>query len=101
MAFMLSSTHPKRLKVGLWTAVGLTALAGIVNLLSAVTPALPDRLAWLETFLPFELRASGRLFSAVTGFMFLSLAGNLLRRKRLAWLMMVVLLSVRILVKQT
>ncbi len=94
IASTLSSTYPKRLKTGLWTAVGLTALAGIVNLLSAVTPALPDRLVWLETFLPFELRASGRLFSAVTGFMFLSLAGNLLRRKRLAWLLMVVLLSV-------
>lgn len=96
MASTLPSTHTKRLKVGLWTAVGLTALAGIVNLLSAVTLALPERLVWLETFLPFELRASGRLFSAVTGFMFLSLAGNLLRRKRLAWLLMVVLLSVSI-----
>ncbi len=97
MASTLSSTHTKRLKIGLWTAVGLTALAGIVNLISAVTPTLPDRLVWLETFLPFELRASGRLFSAVTGFMFLSLAGNLLRRKRLAWLLMVALLSVSIL----
>lgn len=92
----LSQTRSNRLKVGLWTAALLTALVGVVNVLSAVTPALPERLVWLDRFLPFELRASGRLFSAATGFMFLTLASNLLRRKRLAWLLVVGLLVVSI-----
>ncbi|MGI8935645.1 MAG: hypothetical protein ACR2FS_16390, partial [Phormidesmis sp.] len=84
------------MKIGLWMVVLLTALVGIVNLLSAATPVLPERLVWLDQFLPFELRAGGRLFSAATGFMFLTLASNLLRRKRLAWLLVVGLLVVSI-----
>ncbi len=96
MTFTLLQTRKNRLKVGLWTAVFLTALVGVVNVLSAVTPALPERLMWLDQVLPFELRASGRVFSAVTGFMFLTLASNLLRRKRLAWLLVVGLLMVSI-----
>ena len=86
----------KRQRIGLWAAALLTALVGFVNVLSAVTPALPERVIWLETFLPFEVRASGRLFSAVTGFMVLSLAGSLLRRKRVAWLLAVGLLTISI-----
>ena len=96
---MTTSSIPARQRkqrIGLWAAALLTALVGFVNVLSAVTPALPERVIWIETFLPFELRASGRLFSAVTGFMVLSLAGNLLRRKRVAWLLMVGLLTVSI-----
>ncbi|WP_205879186.1 phosphatidylglycerol lysyltransferase domain-containing protein [Leptolyngbya sp. BC1307] len=57
---------------------------------------LDAALVWLDQFLPFELRAGGRLFSAATGFMFLTLASNLLRRKRLAWLLVVGLLVVSI-----
>ena len=86
----------QKVRIALWTAVLLTALVGCVNVLSAVTPTLPERLVWLRTVLPFEVQAGDRLFSAVTGFMFLSLAGNLLRRKRLAWLLMVGLLAVSI-----
>lgn len=46
--------------------------------------------------MPFELQASGRLFSAMTGFMMLTLASNLLRRKRLAWCLAIALLIVSI-----
>lgn len=86
----------QRTRIGLWTSVVLTALIGVVNLLSAVTPSLPNRVKWLEQFFPFEVRAGAHFFAAVTGFLLLALATNLLRRKRIAWLITVGLLVVSI-----
>lgn len=87
----------KRNRIGLWTATLLTGLVGIVNLLSAVTPNLPSRTEFLEQFIPFDIRAGGHFFAAITGFILLTLAANLLRRKRIAWLLTVGLLIVSIL----
>jgi phosphatidylglycerol lysyltransferase len=84
-------------RIGLWTAAWLTGLVGTVNLLSSVTPALPERVKVLEGVFPFELRAGGHIFAAVSGFLLLTLATNLLRRKRIAWMLTVALLSVSIL----
>jgi phosphatidylglycerol lysyltransferase len=78
------------------TAALLTALVGVVNLLSAVTPSLPDRIRWLEEFLPFPIRAGAHVFASMIGFLLLVLAANLLRRKRVAWLLTVVLLTLSI-----
>lgn len=89
---MLSNSQ----RIGLWIASTLTALVGIVNLLSAVTPNLPKRTELLEPFIPFEIRASGHFLAAITGFILLTLAANLLRRKRIAWLLSVGLLIVSI-----
>lgn len=86
----------QRQKIGLWSVALLTALMGLVNLLSAAAPALPHRLIWLREILPFELRSSGRIFAAISGFFLLMLAANLLRRKRLAWLLTVGLLVISI-----
>ncbi|MBD2089219.1 bifunctional lysylphosphatidylglycerol flippase/synthetase MprF [Microcoleus sp. FACHB-1515] len=72
----------------------LTAIVGVVNLLSAVTPSLGDRVRWLRQFYPFEVRAGGHLFAAISGFLLLTLAANLLRRKRVAWLLAIALLLV-------
>lgn len=88
----------QKTRIGLWTASFLTGLVGVINLLSAVTPSLPDRRNWLEPFFPFTVRAGGHFFAAVIGFMLLTLATNLLRRKRIAWLLTVGLLSLSILV---
>ena len=85
----------RRARIGLWTATLLTAMVGLVNLLSAVT-LWPERIHWLKEFLPFPIRASGHLFAAITGFILLTLATNLLRRKRVAWLLTVGLLVVSI-----
>ncbi len=86
----------KRTQIGLWTAALLTGLVGVVNLLSSVTPNLPGRTALLKEFFPFEIRAGGHLFAAITGFVLLTLATNLLRRKRVAWLLTIGLLIVSI-----
>ena len=87
----------QKTRIGLWTASFLTGLVGVINLLSAVTPSLPDRRSWLEPFFPFPVRAGGHFFAAVIGFMLLTLATNLLRRKRIAWLLTVGLLIASIL----
>ncbi|PMB34118.1 hypothetical protein CEN42_09785 [Fischerella thermalis CCMEE 5208] len=86
----------KRQRIGLWTASILTAMVGVVNLISAVTPNSPRRTELIEQFVPFDIRAGGHFFAAITGFILLTLAANLLRRKRVAWLLTVGLLIVTI-----
>jgi phosphatidylglycerol lysyltransferase len=87
----------QRTRIGLWSVFLLTALVGIVNLISAVTPSLPQRLHLLRHIIPFDIRAGGHIFAAITGFLFLTLATNLLRRKRVAWALTIALLVISIL----
>jgi phosphatidylglycerol lysyltransferase len=63
----------------------LTALAGLVNVFSAATPALVERLVFVETIFPMIVRRGSRLTTVLAGFALLLLAANLWRRKRLAW----------------
>jgi len=84
----------RRTWLGIQSASLLTGLVGIVNLLSAVTPGTHSRIEWLREIFPFEARAGGHLFSALSGFLLLTLAMTLLRRKRLAWMLVIALLIV-------
>jgi phosphatidylglycerol lysyltransferase len=84
-------------RFGLWIASLLTACTGIVNLFSAVAPSFPDRVLWLKEIFPFHVRASGHIFAALSGFFLLTLAANLLRRKRIAWVLAIALLIVSVL----
>jgi phosphatidylglycerol lysyltransferase len=81
-------------KWGVRISALLTFLMGIINLTSAVQPALQNRLAILETFLPLEVRHGSRVTSALAGFALLLLASSLWRRKRLAWFSTLLLLVV-------
>jgi phosphatidylglycerol lysyltransferase len=74
----------------------LTALMGVINVLSAITPALGDRLALLEEFLPVGARHGAHLAAVLTGFALLVLASNLWRRKRVAWLLTMILLGISV-----
>ncbi len=85
-----------RSQLSIWTAAILTAIVGIVNLLSAVTPGIPARINWLRGIFPFEVRAGAHLFAVMVAFMLLTLATSLLRRKRVAWLLTIALLVVSI-----
>ncbi|AUB35583.1 mprF, phosphatidylglycerol lysyltransferase [Nostoc flagelliforme CCNUN1] len=85
-----------RTQLGLWSAAILTTVVGVVNLLSSVTPNLYGRNHWLKEFLPFDIRASGHIFAALTGFILLTLATNLLRRKRVAWILTIGILVISI-----
>jgi phosphatidylglycerol lysyltransferase len=74
----------------------LTLLMGIINLTSAVQPALQDRLALIRTILPLEAAHGGRLTSALAGFALILLASSLWRRKRTSWVLIVILLGISI-----
>lgn len=62
----------------------LTAAMGVVNLLSAVTPAMKDRLRLLEQYSPLQVTRGGHLTAALAGFALILLAISLSRRKRVA-----------------
>jgi phosphatidylglycerol lysyltransferase len=71
----------------------LVALMGVINVLSAMTPSLPQRLTFLERYSPLEVRHGGHLTAALAGFALLVLARNLWRRKRAAWLVTLLVLA--------
>jgi phosphatidylglycerol lysyltransferase len=75
-------------------AAALTALMGAVNVISALTPPLIDRLRWMSAWSPLEVREGGRLAAAVSGFVLLVLARGLWRRKRAAWVLTQIALTV-------
>ena len=83
-------------QIGLWLVATLTALVGVFDLISAVTPGLPERIAFLREIYPFEVRAGSHIFAAVSAFILLTLASRLLRRKRVAWLLTIILLIISI-----
>jgi len=70
----------------------LTAGMGIVNVFSSVTPAMAYRLRVVERYSPLEVQHGGHLTAALAGFALLLLAGALWRRKRVAWLLTVLVL---------
>jgi phosphatidylglycerol lysyltransferase len=72
----------------------VTALFGIVNVISAVTPSLLNRAAILEQFMPLVVRHGSRLAAAVAGFALLLLAGGVWRRKRMAWIATLIVLFI-------
>ncbi|MGV2829827.1 phosphatidylglycerol lysyltransferase domain-containing protein [Myxosarcina sp. GI1(2024)] len=83
-------------RIGLWSVALLTGFVGIINLLSAVTPGIPERIDIIRQIYPFEVQAGSHIFAAVSGFILLTLATRLLRRKRVAWLLAVILLVISI-----
>src|SRR5579883_673414 len=91
-----SSTLRRRTQIALWIVAILTGLVGLVNLLSAVTPSLPERREILMLFFPSTVRVGGRISAASSGFVLLMLATHLLRRKHTAWVLTVALLVLSI-----
>jgi phosphatidylglycerol lysyltransferase len=92
-----SKIRPRLEVWGVRIAALLTAVMGVVNLISGVIPALHNRLLLIEDTLPLEVRHGSRLISALAGFALFLLASNLWRRKRTAWLLTVILVAVSIL----
>jgi len=72
----------------------LTALMGVVNLLSTVTPSLMSRLKIIESYLPLMVSRGGHLTAALAGFALMSLSVGLWRRKRNAWILTLAVLVV-------
>jgi len=92
----MGTNHRAARSLSLRITAALVASMGVINLLSAVTPSLPSRVAWLKTLFPVEIRHSAHLFTALSGFWLLLLASALLRRKRVAWMLTLGLLGVSI-----
>lgn len=86
----------KKTQIGIWVTALLTGIVGIVNLLSAVTPSFKDRIQWIDFLFPITIRHYGHIFAALSGFFLLTLAMNLLRRKRFAWSLAVILTVISI-----
>ena len=66
---------------------------GVVNVLSAITPAMALRLRALERYSPLEVQRGSRLAATLAGFALLLLAAALWRRKRVAWLLTLLVLA--------
>ena len=79
-----------------FTAI-FVAIMGIINVLSAVTPSLADRMRLLEQYSPLEVQRGGHLTAALAGFGLIALARSLDRRKRVAWILTEILLGLSIL----
>ena len=56
----------------------MTALVGLLDFFSAITPALPDRLEDLEAIYPLEVRTGVPVFAAFASFLLPTLALHLL-----------------------
>lgn len=63
----------------------LVALMGLLNVWSAVTPGLPQRMKILWDTLPFDARRGSHLAAALMGFALLLLVQGLWRRKTTSW----------------
>jgi phosphatidylglycerol lysyltransferase len=90
----------KKVKMEIWgirISSMFTYLIGLLNIISAVQPALQSRLAIIDSFIPLEVRHGGRITSALAGFALILIAGNLWRRKRVAWVATVLLLTISVL----
>jgi len=74
----------------------LTAAMGVINVLSAVTPSMRDRLRLLEQYSPFSISTGGHLTSALAGFALLLLSVSLWRRKQLGWILTFAILLISI-----
>ena len=74
----------------------LTAVIGVVNVLSAVVPSMKDRLRLLEQYSPFSISTGGHLTSALAGFALLLLSVSLWRRKQLGWILTFAILLISI-----
>jgi uncharacterized protein (TIRG00374 family) len=74
----------------------LTGLMGVFNVFSAVTPTLAGHPILMKPFSPLAARPGSQVTTALAGFALLLLADNLWRRKRVAWLLTLLVLGVLI-----
>lgn len=72
----------------------LVAAMGVINVLSAITPALSNRTAILREFLPLGIRYGSHLAAILAGFALLLLARGLWRHKRVAWALSILALVI-------
>ena len=71
--------------------VVLTFTLGIVNIISAITPAIPQRLAIITDLLPLQAIHATNYFTLTSGLFLLGLTAYMIRGLKTAWLIALVL----------
>jgi phosphatidylglycerol lysyltransferase len=77
------------------TSAVIVAAIGIMNIVSAVTPGIAERLKIVETYLPFQVQY-GHLSATLAGLALMVLARGLWNRKRMAWVLTEALLAISV-----
>lgn len=73
-------------------AAEFTALIGLLNLIAALVPSLPEPVRLIEQYAPLGVNQAGRMVAGLSGIALLVLAGGLWRRMRIAWWLTMVFL---------
>jgi lysylphosphatidylglycerol synthetase-like protein (DUF2156 family) len=89
----LGAVHRRRRRVRRWSSLAI-ALAGVVDILSALTPPLRSRLHVVLQVLPLAATQAAGAIVALAGIGLLALARGVRRGQNRAWLIAVVLLSI-------
>lgn len=71
----------------------LTAVVGVINVLSALTPGFIEALEPLASYAPLRTQVGAQFGAALSGFALLLLASALWRRKRVAWYLTLLVLA--------
>lgn len=74
----------------------LTALMGVLNVLSVIQPELVNKFSALTQYSPVAVRQNGAITAVLTGFALLILAYGLWRHKRMAWFLTLLMLGLSI-----
>lgn len=74
----------------------LVVAMGVANILSAWSPVPPERMALLRQMLPLAVRSGSRTLTVFTGLSLILLGRGLFRRKKQAWALTMILLSVSV-----
>jgi lysyl-tRNA synthetase class 2 len=86
--------RPGRLRPGRpWVLAWLIGAAGLIDVVSAVTPEIKERLALVERFVPGPVPPLASAVVVPIGFALVLSARGLLRRKRRAWQLALALLA--------
>ncbi len=88
----LHQAHRRTRRVRRWSSAAIL-LAGIVDLLDAITPPLRGRLHLVLEYLPLRASEDAGALIAIAGLALLALGRGILRGQRRAWRVAVVLLS--------
>ena len=91
-ALDLRQAHRKTRRVRRWASAAIL-LAGVVDLLDAITPPLRGRLHVVLEFLPLRASVAAGALIAMAGLALVALGRGILRGQRRAWRVAVVLLS--------
>ncbi|CAN5915338.1 hypothetical protein BH11VER1_BH11VER1_17940 [soil metagenome] len=86
--FLFSKQHSIRVLV---IAI---AVMGMVDLLEALWSKPPSVIAWMEMWVPLGVTEKSRLLLLLSGLCLLSLSRGLRRRKRMAWLLTLILVGI-------